>query len=260
VNVIFDAGSGDAAQIPPEVVAVRCVLGAQRLDATRAEPVHFQRLVVREQTEVAEMTMRGNEEMSGRVRVLVQHDDGVLASMHEQLFFGLAEDATVELVGLLDVLETPRRPQRLRHNAERNYPPRMTTVTTRNDDGTFDIVQRAAIGRNVSSDELQRLYWREVRSTTFGLVGFARGAIRLFGVWPALIVFAPTVDGRREITGGLFARHPYGAITWSAHDGEATVALEEFAPRLRGWLFRAEQWFHDLVGRRFLRRAGQACA
>ena len=136
----------------------------------------------------------------------------------------------------------------------------MTTLTTRNDDGTFDVVQRAAVGRNVSTDELQRLYWREVRSTTLGLVRFSRGAIRLFGVWPALIVFAPTVEGRREITGGLFARHPYGAISWSVEDGEAIVSLEEFAPRLRGRFFRAEQWFHDLVGRRFLRRAARACA
>jgi hypothetical protein len=35
--------------------------------------------------------------------------------MDEQLFFGLAEDAAIELVGLLDVLESPRRPQGFRH-------------------------------------------------------------------------------------------------------------------------------------------------
>jgi len=143
---------------------------------------------------------------------------------------------------------------------ERNYPPGMTTVTTRNDDGTFDVVQRASIGGNLTSDELQRLYWCEVRSTTFGLVRFSRDAIRLFGVWPALIAFGPTIGGRREITGGLFARHPYGAITWSGDQGQAIVALEEFAPRLRGWFFRVERWFHDVVGRRFLQRAARACA
>jgi hypothetical protein len=136
----------------------------------------------------------------------------------------------------------------------------MNTETTRNDDGTFDVVQRAPIGGDITSAELQRLYWCEVRSTTFGLVRFSRGAIRLFGVWPSLIAFGPTLDDRREITGGLFARPPYGAIAWSARGGEAIVSLEEFAPRLRGWFFRAERWFHDLVGRRFLQRAARACA
>ncbi|HEX4678738.1 MAG TPA: hypothetical protein VH210_06000 [Gaiellaceae bacterium] len=136
----------------------------------------------------------------------------------------------------------------------------MNTVTTRNDDGTFDVVQRACIGGELSGAELQRLYWCEVRSTTFGLVRFSRGAIRLFGIWPSLIVFGPTQGDRREITGGLFARHPYGAIAWSAQGEEAIVSLEEFAPRLRGWFFRAERWFHDLVGRRFLQRAARTCA
>ncbi len=136
----------------------------------------------------------------------------------------------------------------------------MNTVTTRNDDGTFDVVQRANVGGDLASDELQRLYWCEVRSTTFGLVRFSRGAIRLFGVWPALIAFGPTVGGRREITGGLFARHPYGAIAWSVREGEAIVSLEEFAPRLRGSFFAVERWFHDIVGRRFLQRAARACA
>jgi hypothetical protein len=136
----------------------------------------------------------------------------------------------------------------------------MNTVTRRNDDGTFDVVQRAAVGGDLSSDDLQRLYWCEVRSTTFGLVRFSRGSIRLFGVWPALIAFGPTVEGRRAIVGGLFARHPYGAIAWSAQEGEAIVALEEFAPRLRGWFFQAERWFHDVVGRRFLQRVARACA
>jgi hypothetical protein len=136
----------------------------------------------------------------------------------------------------------------------------MNTVTTRNEDGTFDVVQRAPVCGGLSSDHLQRLYWSEVRSTTFGLVRFSRGAIRLFGVWPPLIAFGPTVAGRREIVGGLFARHPYGAIAWSAREGEAIVALEEFAPRLRGRFFRAERWLHDVVGRRFLQRAARACA
>lgn len=140
------------------------------------------------------------------------------------------------------------------------YPAGVMTSTTRNDDGTFDVVQRAPVGGYLSVEELQRLYWREVRSTTFGVVRFSRGAIRLFGIWPALIAFGPTTGGRREIIGGLFARNPYGAIVWSTQGGEASVSLEEFAPRLRGWFFWLEQWFHSVVGRRFLERAARACA
>lgn len=136
----------------------------------------------------------------------------------------------------------------------------METVTTRNDDGTYDILQRASVGCELSSEELERLYWTEVRSTTFGVVRYSRGAIRLFGIWPPLIAFGPTVEGRREIVGGLFARDPYGAILWSMQAGEAVVSLEEFAPRLRGLLFQAERWFHDVVGRRFLQRAARTCA
>jgi hypothetical protein len=134
----------------------------------------------------------------------------------------------------------------------------MHTVTTRNDDGTFDIVQRASAPVAHSSEDLQRLYWREVRSTTLGLVRFSRGALRIFGRWPTLLVFGPSVEGRRLIVGGIFARHPYGAIAWSCESGEVVVALERFAPRLRGPFFRAEQWFHDVVGRRFLERTARA--
>ena len=134
----------------------------------------------------------------------------------------------------------------------------METLTTRNEDGTFDIVQRARAAGAPSGDELQRLYWREVRATTFGLVRFSRGAIRVLGLWPTLLKFAPAVEGRRDIVGGMFARHPYGAIAWSADRGEIVVSLEQFAPRLRGPFFRAERWFHDVVGRRFLARAARA--
>lgn len=134
----------------------------------------------------------------------------------------------------------------------------MNTLTTRNDDGTFDIVQRASAPGSQSSEDLQLLYWREVRATTLGLVRFSRGAIRVLGVWPRLLELGPSIEGRRLIVGGIFARHPYGAIAWSAVDGEVIVSLERFAPRLRGPFFRAERWFHDVVGRRFLARAAGA--
>lgn len=132
-------------------------------------------------------------------------------------------------------------------------------TTTRNEDGTFDIVQWAAAGDVRAPDELERLYWRTLRSTTFGVVRYSRGAIRFFGVWPALISFGPAESGRREIVGGMFARHPYGAIVWSSGPDRTLVALEQFAPRLRGRFFAVEHWFHDIVGRRFLARAAHPC-
>jgi hypothetical protein len=79
--------------------------------------VHLECLLVREEAEVAQVPVRGDQQMAGGVRELVQDDQGVLAAVHEQFFFGLAEDAAVELVGLLDVLEAPRRPERLRHGS-----------------------------------------------------------------------------------------------------------------------------------------------
>jgi hypothetical protein len=134
----------------------------------------------------------------------------------------------------------------------------MVTVTTRNADGTLDIVQRAPVPGTPSSDDLQRLYWREVSATTLGLARFSRDAIRVFGLWPRLLEFGPSIEGRRVIVGGMFARHPYGAIAWFVDGGDVVIALERFAPRLRGPFFRAERWFHDLVGERFLARLARA--
>src|SRR5437764_3949553 len=57
--------------------------------------------------------------MPRRVGKLVQHDDRMLAPVHEELLLGLAEDAALELVRLLDVLEPPGRPQRLGHQSQR---------------------------------------------------------------------------------------------------------------------------------------------
>jgi hypothetical protein len=135
------------------------------------------------------------------------------------------------------------------------YGAAVDTRTTGNDDGTFDIVQRAAGSCTRATGDLESLYWREVSASTLGVVRFSGGALRMFGLWPRLLVFEPAIGGRRRISGGMFARHPYGAIAWWADGEEVVVALERFAPRLRGPFFRAERWFHDIVGRRFLRRA-----
>jgi hypothetical protein len=131
----------------------------------------------------------------------------------------------------------------------------MDTETTRHSDGTFDIVQRGPAAWQPSADDLQRLYWSEVRRATLGFAGFSRGAVRVFGLWPVVLRFGPMVDGRRPIVGGIAVRKASGAIRWSSEDGVVEVAVEGFAPLVRGPLWRFESWFHDLVGRRFLAAA-----
>ncbi|MBA3844936.1 MAG: hypothetical protein H0X39_20370 [Actinobacteria bacterium] len=131
----------------------------------------------------------------------------------------------------------------------------MNTETTRHPDGTFDIVQSAPSTTTRSPGELQHLYWRALRRATYGLVRFDRDAVRILGLWPALLRFGPMVEGSRPIVGGLFARRPHGAIRWQATGSQVIVAVERFSPLLRGPLWRGESWFHDVVGRRFLTRA-----
>jgi hypothetical protein len=138
---------------------------------------------------------------------------------------------------------------------------RMTTDTDRHEDGTIDVVQAVATTSSASPDELERLYWAAIRQTTFGLVRYGRDAIRILGSGPALIAFGPlTADGARPIVGGLFARRPHGVLRWSAADGRIVVAVERFAPLLRGPLWLVESWFHARVGRRFLTTAARRAA
>jgi hypothetical protein len=128
----------------------------------------------------------------------------------------------------------------------------MRTSVTRLPDGTYDIVQRAAVGGAFTSESLEAFYWRALGASTFGLVRFRRGSIRILGVGPVLLRFGPLNDGRRAIVGGIFSRRPYGAIRWLALDGEIAVEVEKFAPRLRGRFWRFEMWLHHLVGCRYL--------
>ena len=130
----------------------------------------------------------------------------------------------------------------------------METVTVTHDDGTIDIRQVAPVAEALDAPQLEELYWDEVRRATFGLIGFSGNALRLLGVWPAVLRFGPAAEGRRAILGGLAARGPGGEIAWRADGEHASVAVEGFAPLLRGPLWRLESAFHDLVGRRFLAR------
>src|SRR5690348_13632963 len=113
--VVDDAGAGDAAHVPAEVEALGPVGRPQRLEAVRGEPVHLERLVVGEPAEVGAVPVGRDEKVSRRVRELVQEDEGTLAAMDDELLLvvalrGAAEDATLDLVGGLDVLQPPRSP------------------------------------------------------------------------------------------------------------------------------------------------------
>lgn len=136
----------------------------------------------------------------------------------------------------------------------------MTTHTEQHDDGTVDVVQSTEASSHASPEELERLYWAAIRRTTLGLVRYRRDAIRLFGAGPPLIAFGPFADGARPIVGGIFTRSPHGVIRWAAAEGRIVVAVERFAPLLRGPLWRAEGWLHERVGWSFLADAARRAA
>ncbi len=134
----------------------------------------------------------------------------------------------------------------------------VTSRTTTHADGSVDLVQSIVASSDETPAGLERLYWSEVRHVTLGLVRFRDDAIRLFGVWPNLIRFAPAIGAERPIVGGIFVRRAQGTMRWSSDGGRIVVAVERFAPRLRGPFWRAEFWFHGVVGRRFLARAARS--
>ena len=97
---------------------------SEDVDGRDREAVDLERLVVGELAERADVAARRDHEVPGRVRELVQERDRSIARVHPERLVvrqgarGLdAEDAALLLVGLRDVLEPPRRPQRLRHGA-----------------------------------------------------------------------------------------------------------------------------------------------
>jgi hypothetical protein len=130
----------------------------------------------------------------------------------------------------------------------------VTTVTFRREDGTVDVRQTQVVSARLEPEALEALYWDVIRRSTAGVVRFAGGALRVGGIWPAVLRFGPAAGGRRPITGGLFAARPGGCIGWESNGQEAAVYVEGFAPLLRGPLWRLESSVHAFVGRRFFAR------
>ena len=64
VDVVDDAGTGGAPEIPADVVALRREEPAERLDRSRRQAVDLERLAVVELGEVADMPKRRHEHMA----------------------------------------------------------------------------------------------------------------------------------------------------------------------------------------------------
>ena len=122
------------------------------------------------------------------------------------------------------------------------------------EDGTIDMFQRARLGVALDVTRLEQLYWAAVARATFGTARFSGSAIRLVGGWPVLLRFGPSVEGRREILGGWFARRPGGTIAWRCDGEYLSVEVEGFVPLVRGPVWRLESMLHQRVGRLFLAR------
>ncbi len=80
----------------------------------------LERLVVVELAEVADVPERGHQQVTRRIRKLVQEHERSLAAVDNEPFLvgafrGKAEEAALVLVRLLDVFEPPRSPELLRH-------------------------------------------------------------------------------------------------------------------------------------------------
>ena len=122
VDVVDHAGAGDPAEVPADVVPLRRVELCQRAHAGGGQAVELEHFLGSELAVFTDVPDRRDHEVAGRIRVLVQERDGVLAAVDDQSLLvvalnGHTEDAPRLLVCRLDVLEAPGRPQLL-HAAE----------------------------------------------------------------------------------------------------------------------------------------------
>ena len=141
-------------------------------------------------------------------------------------------------------------------------------------DGAIDSVQTVLIAApvveatDVSARSLGDRYWRQVRRASHGLVRMrereGRLELRLLSAGPLLLRFTPTrvstahdaIGCSYAIDGGLLARRPGGAITFTQTDGdpaELSVAVEGYFPRLGVLLGPLQRRFHVHVSRRYFR-------
>ena len=88
--MVDDPRPCDPAQVPAQIEACRGVGRAQRLDPLQPEPVNLERRVVAQVAELAQMPVRGDQEMAGRVRELVQERERALAAVDDERVLDVA--------------------------------------------------------------------------------------------------------------------------------------------------------------------------
>ena len=113
--MVDDARACGTAEVPAEVVPVRPVLGDERVDRDRRQTMDLESLLVGEPAEAAGVAEGRRHQVARGVRETVEQEERVLAAEEHEVGLRLAEDAARALVDLLDVLESPRRPERLGH-------------------------------------------------------------------------------------------------------------------------------------------------
>src|SRR5437763_775546 len=122
VHVVDDAGAGDAAEVPTEVVALGLVRGRERAETLGGEAMELENFILLERAEVADVPERRHQEVARGVRKLVQKHERLLATVDDERLLvrslrGAAEEAALVRVRLLDVFQPPRSPELLRHGA-----------------------------------------------------------------------------------------------------------------------------------------------
>src|SRR5437899_12868153 len=105
--MVFDPGAGHAPEIPADVETVWLVLRSQRLDAARGARVDLERLLGAQRTELGEVPPGRDQQVSRRIRGLVQHDESQRALVDEQFALGSAAGGPVALVCVMDGVEGP---------------------------------------------------------------------------------------------------------------------------------------------------------
>jgi hypothetical protein len=116
VDVVCDACTCNAAEIPAEVVALRPVDLRERAHALRRETMRLQGLFVVELGKVSDVARRGDHQVSRCVRELVEQHKRFPASVNDEAVIVRgrcceAEDTPFLLVRAAHVLEPPRGPQ-----------------------------------------------------------------------------------------------------------------------------------------------------
>lgn len=138
-----------------------------------------------------------------------------------------------------------------------------STSDRRRDDGAVESVQRVRAAPLVeeTEDGARRLGETYLRAVAWGPVRVRRHEVRLLGLPPALLAFdgpelaadAERIACTYRIRGGALARRAGGTLVLSQADGELTVAVEGFFPRLAVLHHAIQSRVHAAVSRRYFR-------